>query len=127
MVFGLNDSGSGAGAMCQQLATELGGTWNHLNAGDVLARERDNKSSIVSSLIDAYIKEGKMVPSELTVQLLKGAMEDSARRDGVRNFIISGFPRSQENIDAWYVIIIHHTIIYYYTTIVSFVCMLVMV
>jgi UMP-CMP kinase len=89
--------------MCQQLSGELGGTWNHMNVGDILLRERDNKSSVVSSLIDAYVKEGKMVPSELIVQLLRQAMDESARKDGVRNFIISGFPRSQENIDAWYV------------------------
>jgi hypothetical protein len=101
VVFGMTDTGNGAGNTCTQLANELGGSWTHINAGDVLARERDNKSSVASALIEAYLKEGKMVPSELTVQLLKAAMEESSRRDGGRNFIISGFPRSQENIDAW--------------------------
>lgn len=39
------------------------------------------------------IREGKIVPSEMTVKLLQKAMEES-KND---RFLIDGFPRSEEN------------------------------
>jgi len=39
------------------------------------------------------IKEGKIVPSEVTVRLLQRAMEES----GNDKFLIDGFPRNDEN------------------------------
>ena len=39
------------------------------------------------------IKEGKIVPSEVTVKLLRNAMRES----GNDKFLIDGFPRNEEN------------------------------
>lgn len=39
------------------------------------------------------IKEGRIVPSEVTVKLLQREMESSANH----KFLIDGFPRSEEN------------------------------
>lgn len=44
-------------------------------------------------MINDMIKEGKIVPSEVTVRLLLKAMEDS-KGD---KFLIDGFPRTDEN------------------------------
>ena len=44
-------------------------------------------------MIQKIMKEGKLVPSEITVRLLLGAMEES-KSD---KFLIDGFPRSEEN------------------------------
>lgn len=43
------------------------------------------------------IKEGKIVPSEVTIKLLKQAMEESAND----KFLIDGFPRNEENRAAF--------------------------
>ena len=43
------------------------------------------------------IKAGQIVPSEVTVNLLLDAMRASPRD----KFLIDGFPRNQENRDAW--------------------------
>lgn len=44
-------------------------------------------------MIDSIIKEGKIVPSEITVKLLQEAMIKSEND----KFLIDGFPRNQEN------------------------------
>lgn len=42
-------------------------------------------------------REGKIVPAEVTVRLLRMAMETS----GKSRFLIDGFPRNPENLAAW--------------------------
>jgi UMP-CMP kinase len=48
-------------------------------------------------MINNYIAEGKIVPAEVTINLLKQAMTRSHRR----RFLIDGFPRNLENYNAW--------------------------
>lgn len=48
-------------------------------------------------IVDKIIKEGRIVPSYITVQLLKNAMEQSK----VKKFLIDGFPRNDENNESW--------------------------
>jgi hypothetical protein len=43
------------------------------------------------------IKEGKIVPVEITVKLLLAAM----RKSDKTQFLIDGFPRSMNNYDGW--------------------------
>ena len=43
--------------------------------------------------------EGKLVPGEVTVNLIKAAMEKKGWTK--TKFLIDGFPRSQENQDGW--------------------------
>jgi Adenylate kinase len=45
-----------------------------------------------------HTKQGKIVPVEVTIRLLKAAME----RSGARDFLIDGFPRSADNLDGWF-------------------------
>ena len=49
-------------------------------------------------LIESIITAGKIVPSEITVGLLKDAMLGQSDKPG---FLIDGFPRNQENYDVW--------------------------
>lgn len=44
-------------------------------------------------MIQNMIKEGRIVPSEVTVKLLQKAMEESKSN----KFLIDGFPRNEEN------------------------------
>ena len=70
----------------------------HLSAGDLLRAER-NSGSKDAELINDYIKEGKIVPVEITVNLLKKAMELNGWEKN--KFLIDGFPRSQDNLQGW--------------------------
>ena len=48
-------------------------------------------------MINTYIREGKIVPAEVTVKLLKNAMKKS----GGTKFLIDGFPRDMMNLECW--------------------------
>lgn len=48
-------------------------------------------------MIQNMIKEGKIVPSEVTIKLLQRAMLES----GNDKFLIDGFPRNEENRAAF--------------------------
>ena len=47
--------------------------FNHLSTGDLLREERKSGSS-EAEMIEGYLKEGKLVPSELLVRLIQKAM-----------------------------------------------------
>jgi UMP-CMP kinase len=50
-------------------------------------------------LINQCIVEGKIVPVEITCQLLKKGMEKLGW--GAKRYLIDGFPRNQDNFDGW--------------------------
>jgi len=101
VLFVLGGPGSGKGTQCKIMADSF--SLHHLSAGDLLRAERDREGSKVGELINNYITEGQIVPVEITVSLLKGAMEqrikDSVDSDSM--FLIDGFPRSHENLRGW--------------------------
>jgi UMP-CMP kinase len=68
----------------------------HLSAGDLLRAERE-KGSENGVLIDTLIKEGKIVPVEITVELIREAMAASK----CNRFLIDGFPRNEDNVNGW--------------------------
>ena len=68
----------------------------HLSAGDLLRQERDSGSKD-GDLISSYIKNGQIVPVEITIALLRKAMENSS----TKKFLIDGFPRNENNLDGW--------------------------
>ncbi|CAL9116702.1 unnamed protein product, partial [Musa acuminata var. zebrina] len=82
--------GSGKGTQCAKIVENFGFT--HLSAGDLLRAEITSGSEN-GSMISSMIKEGKIVPSEVTVELLQKAMLES----GNDKFLIDGFPRNEEN------------------------------
>lgn len=50
-------------------------------------------------MINQCIVEGKIVPVEITCQLLKKGMEKNGW--SAKRFLIDGFPRNQDNFDGW--------------------------
>jgi UMP-CMP kinase len=82
--------GSGKGTQCAKIVDSYG--FVHLSAGDLL-RAEINSGSENGTMIQNTIKEGKIVPSEVTVRLLQKAMEEC----NSNNFLIDGFPRNEEN------------------------------
>jgi len=94
VVFVLGGPGSGKGTQCTNIVKHF--HFVHLSAGDLL-REEMSSGSKHGEMIATMIKNGEIVPSEVTVGLLWKAMETS----GKDKFLIDGFPRNEENNTAW--------------------------
>ena len=102
VVFILGAPGTGKGSQCERLEKRLAGPcWKHLSAGDLLRAERDAGTGEMADLIRSKILGGEIVPSSITVKLLEIAMIKAHAELGVTNFLIDGFPRSHENMQAW--------------------------
>lgn len=97
VVFILGGPCSGKGTQSTLINNHL--NFKHLSAGELLREERKNPSSQHGDLIEKTIVEGKIVPSFITVALLKAAMEKNGKQYG--KFLIDGFPRNKENLDKW--------------------------
>ena len=96
VIFVLGGTGAGKGTQCSYMVDTF--KWVHLSAGDLLREER-KKGSQKGELIESYLVEGKIVPSEITVGLLEDAMVNRGWEQG--KFIIDGFPRNFENMNNW--------------------------
>lgn len=53
----------------------------------------------MAAKINRYMVEGKLVPGEVAVQLMKKAIDTNKAKS--KKFLIDGFPRGQENLDGW--------------------------
>ncbi|KAF2435128.1 putative uridylate kinase [Tothia fuscella] len=94
VIFVLGGPGSGKGTQCANLKKDYG--FVHFSAGDLLREEQDRPGSEFGERISNDIKEGKIVPMEITVQLLKNSIWDTIQKEGVRKFLIDGFPRKMD-------------------------------
>ncbi|KAM2933862.1 hypothetical protein FF1_041752 [Malus domestica] len=94
ITFVLGGPGSGKGTQCAKIVEAFGFT--HVSAGDLLRREIASNSAY-GSVILGTIREGKIVPSQVTVQLIQKEMESSDND----KFLIDGFPRSEQNREAF--------------------------
>ena len=94
VLFVLGGPGAGKGTQCALLQDNFG--YTHLSAGDLLRAERSSGSKH-GALINEYIRDGRIVPVEITVALLKRAMAES----GNTKFLIDGFPRNFDNLQGW--------------------------
>ena len=95
VIFVLGGPGAGKGTQCLNITRDF--DFAHLSAGDLLREERAKPGSEDGALIEQYIKEGKIVPVAITVNLLLRAMEQSSHE----YFLIDGFPRNQDNLEGW--------------------------
>lgn len=94
VVFVLGGPGSGKGTQCANIVQHFG--YTHLSAGDLLRAEIKSGSEN-GTMIQNMIKEGKIVPSEVTIKLLERAILEN----GNDKFLIDGFPRNEENRAAF--------------------------
>jgi len=99
VVFVIGGPGSGKGTMCELAESQLG--WTHLSTGELLRAERE-AGGPAAATIEEFISAGKLVPNAIVVSLLKDAMEKVTRTTGRNNFLLDGFPRSLDNLEAWY-------------------------
>ena len=95
VVFVLGGPGAGKGTQCANIVKEYG--FVHLSAGDLLRDERQRPSSKYGELIENHIKNGTIVPVEITCKLIDIAMKNSK----TNRFLIDGFPRNKDNLEGW--------------------------
>ncbi|CAI5757745.1 unnamed protein product [Candida verbasci] len=93
VIFVLGGPGSGKGTQCDKLVKERG--FVHLSAGDLLRAEQNRQGSKYGDLIAKCIKDGSIVPQEVTVQLLKNAIDEYTNQ-GKTKFLVDGFPRKMD-------------------------------
>jgi UMP-CMP kinase len=95
VVFVLGGPGAGKGTQSDNLVRDYGFT--HLSAGDLLRSEQVREGSQYGELIRHHIREGTIVPMEVTVALLSNAMSDTLSKGTSKSsparFLIDGFPR----------------------------------
>ncbi|KAK6103943.1 UMP-CMP kinase 1 [Brugia pahangi] len=96
VVFVLGPPGCGKGTQCIKLAKNLG--LKHLSAGELLRNERNREGSQYGQIIESHIRNGTIVPVEITCKLLENAMNDCL---SAKAFLIDGFPRNQDNVEGW--------------------------
>lgn len=96
VIFVLGGPGAGKGTQCARLVRDYGFT--HLSAGDLLRAEQDRPGSQYGQLIRDCIKNGAIVPMEVTVALLENAMRDTLSSSNTTKgrFLIDGFPRKMD-------------------------------
>lgn len=88
VIFVLGGPGSGKGTQCALLVRDYG--FKHLSAGDLLRAEQDRSGSEFGELIKEYIKDGKIVPMEVTIQLLENAIGESMQQEEKHKFLVDG-------------------------------------
>lgn len=94
VVFVLGGPGAGKGTQCANIVNDFG--FVHLSAGDLLREEQKNPESKYGELIASYIREGKIVPQEITIALLQRAMKQAIADRGITKFLVDGFPRKMD-------------------------------
>lgn len=92
MVAVLGGPGSGKGTQCERILREFPNV-AHLSAGDLLREEQKDPSSTHGATILHHIREGTLVPHEITMSLILAAM----RKSDKTVFLIDGCPRDEGN------------------------------
>lgn len=104
--FVLGGPGSGKGTFCSNVIGKYPERFAHLSAGDLLRKfnKEHNPESCTQveadrfKMIDQCIKEGLIVPAEITISLILEEINSSKHQ----LFLIDGFPRNQDNYEGWY-------------------------
>ena len=84
----LGAPGSGKGTQAQKLVAEYG--FAHISTGDLL-RAAIKEGSKLGKKAKGYMDEGKLVPDDLVIDLVKERLEAD---DAQKGFILDGFPRN---------------------------------
>jgi len=122
VVFVLGGPGAGKGTQCIKLVQEFG--FCHLSAGDLIRAEQSREGSEYGTMIKQCIKDGQIVPMEVTVKLLENAIKAaigerrSGRRwaDGNGLFLIDGFPRKMDQALKFDEDVCLSSLVLFYTT-----------
>lgn len=90
----LGPPGSGKGTQAALIKKEFG--IPHISTGDILREEIKNDSEL-GKKAKTFIDEGKLVPDDLIIDIIKERISEDDCREG---FIFDGFPRTIEQAQA---------------------------
>lgn len=88
VIFVLGGPGAGKGTQCANLVRDY--AFKHLSAGDLLREEQDRPGSKRGEEIKTHIRDGTIVPMEVTIELLKEAMNRAMKDERKHRFLIDG-------------------------------------
>ncbi|KAK7043729.1 hypothetical protein VNI00_008341 [Paramarasmius palmivorus] len=138
VIFVLGGPGVGKGTQCARLVQDF--NFCHLSgssvvtfglsdiytlvAGDLLRAEQNREGSEYGKLIKDCIKEGNIVPMEVTVKLLQNAMTAAINEkkggegwtDGRGRFLIDGFPRKMDQAEKFEEEVCKAAMVLFFTT-----------
>jgi UMP-CMP kinase len=101
VIFVLGGPGAGKGTQCTRLL-EAGYPCVHLSVGELLRNEQSRLDSPHRTAIQECLIQGTIVPVELSLALLRRAMEEAAAIHGRSVwYLIDGFPRNDDNLTGW--------------------------
>lgn len=86
--------GSGKGTQAKKLKDQLG--YAHISTGDLL-RAAVKEGSELGRAAKGFMDEGRLVPDELVIDLLREALEQPEAQAG---FLLDGFPRTMPQAQA---------------------------
>jgi len=89
IIFG--PPGSGKGTYSSLLKEKFG--LEKISTGDIF-REEVKKGSKLGKKVESYLKEGKLVPDEIVIEVVKERIKN------LENFILDGFPRTVKQAQA---------------------------
>eukprot|EP00566_Odontella_aurita_P000735 CAMPEP_0113567994 /NCGR_PEP_ID=MMETSP0015_2-20120614/23591_1 /TAXON_ID=2838 /ORGANISM="Odontella" /LENGTH=549 /DNA_ID=CAMNT_0000470463 /DNA_START=37 /DNA_END=1686 /DNA_ORIENTATION=- /assembly_acc=CAM_ASM_000160 len=108
VVFVLGGPGAGKGTQSDRIVDSY--KCVHLSVGELLRAERQRgDDSPHADLIEDALVNGNIVPVEISLELLRNAMDDAAvaphasdlKKYGSRIFLVDGFPRNFDNLSGW--------------------------
>lgn len=122
VIYVLGGPGAGKGTQCAKLVDDF--NFCHLSAGDLLRAEQHREGSEYGELIRTCIREGTIVPMEVTIKLLENAMKERlaspSEKDGWTQgrgrFLIDGFPRKMDQAIKFDQSVCLSSLVLFYTT-----------
>jgi UMP-CMP kinase len=98
VVFVLGGPGAGKGTQSRLIESHY--PVCHLSVGELLRNVPDHSPH--RNLIADALVAGQIVPVEISLSLLRGAMEEQANDRGRETiFLVDGFPRNFDNLGGW--------------------------
>lgn len=84
-------------------------------AGDLLREEQKREGSKYGELIQNYIRDGLIVPMEVTIALLETAMKESIEKLNKTRFLIDGFPRKMDQAEKFEETVVESKFVLYFS------------
>lgn len=84
-------------------------------AGDLLREEQQREGSQFGELIQSYIRDGLIVPMEVTIALLENAMKEIIEKEKKTRFLIDGFPRKMDQATRFESTVVESKFVLYFS------------
>ena len=94
VIIMLGAPGTGKGTVSGMLSDEL--NIPQVSTGDIFRKHIKEKTEL-GKLAESYISKGKLVPDDVTVELVKNRLQDDDVQNGI---ILDGFPRTIGQAEA---------------------------